>query len=258
MKTTLPTIDRREINVQKFARQHATATGHRDAVQAGRIAPRRGGFTLVELLVVISIIILLLGIALPTLQKVRQGVAVAASRTTIRLIETGCKSYFADLGDYPPSETKYKDAGTWDGKNYLVQAMLGYFPDTDLDGIPYGDSQELDGVTVGDDGKEGFGFRIIFRGDVYGPYLDEKKAKLGRSGNGKLVFLDEFDNEIEYYRFDPEDKTYGGSDINNYAKDNDGEFFRRDFILRSKGPTGSDWEAYRDHPDTDDITNFLQ
>lgn len=60
------------------------------------ITPRRKAFTLVELLVVVSIIALLLGILLPSLSKAREKAKIVVCRTNVRSLGTGFVLYSAD------------------------------------------------------------------------------------------------------------------------------------------------------------------
>jgi prepilin-type N-terminal cleavage/methylation domain-containing protein len=57
------------------------------------------GFTIIELLVVISIIALLVGILLPAVGKARDNARVAVSRSNIRQIGTALHTYAADWAD---------------------------------------------------------------------------------------------------------------------------------------------------------------
>jgi prepilin-type N-terminal cleavage/methylation domain-containing protein len=63
------------------------------------------GFTIIELLVVISIIALLVGILLPAVGKARDNARVAVSRNNIRQIATALHTYSADWADrqYTPA-----------------------------------------------------------------------------------------------------------------------------------------------------------
>ena len=59
----------------------------------------RRGFTLVELLVVISIIALLIGILLPAIGKARDKARVLASSNNLHQLGIAHQSYAADWGD---------------------------------------------------------------------------------------------------------------------------------------------------------------
>ncbi len=67
---------------------------------------RPGGFTLVELLVVIVIIAILIGLLVPAVGMVRRTAKNTASRAVLAALETGLETYKADGqlgGGYPPS-----------------------------------------------------------------------------------------------------------------------------------------------------------
>ena len=220
----------------------------------------RRGFTLVEMLVVISVIVLLAGIVLPTILQVRRQISVKASQATINNLEAGCKLYRDDWGEFPPDYYKEMDAWKcpekWNGAKMLVQCLLGYFPDIGNDGKP-DDSATVsrEDIVMGDDGVDGYGFRMKAGKRKVGPYVDPEKVRLkkGNAGDkkrGGLVFVDEFENTINYTRFE------GDGPGNSYFKDDDGDYFRHDFFLWSNGPDGKE-RSYRDDVTTDDITNFL-
>ena len=61
--------------------------------------PRRPGFTIVELLVVVSIIALLIAILLPAIGKARDAARVTQSQGNLRNLSVACDTYSADWGD---------------------------------------------------------------------------------------------------------------------------------------------------------------
>ena len=61
--------------------------------------PRRSGFTIVELLVVVSIIALLIAILLPAIGKARDAARMTQSQGNLRNLSVACDTYAADWGD---------------------------------------------------------------------------------------------------------------------------------------------------------------
>ncbi len=221
----------------------------------GRPGPRAiGGFTIIEMMAVLLIMLLLLAVLTPTVQKVYRMVLRSTSLSTVRLIDGACKQYYEQMDEYPPST--HAGYSGWDGKELLVLFLTGYGPDENSDSTP--------GTNLStDDGCTGFGFRLEKRGLVCGPYNGAEKVKT-KSGTNGPVFIDSFDEEIYYYCYDPLEP--GGAPFGHYATDNlDGPvstypFYgqgHKGFILATRGPDGV-FEPFDDEPDTDDITNFLE
>jgi len=73
------------------------------SAQKGIAMNRRGGFTLVEMLVVAAVILVLAGLLLPTLMGAKEGQLVRNCRAEIEYLNTVIEQYKNDFGDYPPS-----------------------------------------------------------------------------------------------------------------------------------------------------------
>src|SRR5215468_9948045 len=63
--------------------------------------PRDYGFTLIELILVVGIIIVLAGLVLSTVGYARKKGALARAETEIAAISAACENYKADNGVYP-------------------------------------------------------------------------------------------------------------------------------------------------------------
>jgi len=88
------------------------------------------GFTLVELLVVITTIAILLGLLVPAVNTVRTMARQAKQKAELNMIELAIVAYKNDIGDYPPSSpTGFEsDPGNYAycGSQKLVEALLGW------------------------------------------------------------------------------------------------------------------------------------
>jgi prepilin-type N-terminal cleavage/methylation domain-containing protein len=76
---------------------------------------RRNGFTLVELLIVLSIVLVLVAIAVPEYLESKVVSDVARTHSDLRKIQTALDSYFVDFCVYPPSHDpdSYPRGLTW-------------------------------------------------------------------------------------------------------------------------------------------------
>ncbi len=173
----------------------------------------RRAFTLVEMLVVIGIIVLLVGILLPTVMSIRRSADKSAVRMELHTIGLALEAYKADFGDYPrppenlPNGRKYR---------LLAWALIGPYdggagPPTD----PLAASKPLV------DGADGPGFRTAWdnttkKGSkIWGPYLAPDKFRVATPAVNldfpttpadlRWDILDRYGSPIEYF---PRWRTY--------------------------------------------------
>lgn len=177
--------------------------------------PQRG-FSLVELLVVITIIVILSGLTIGAMGWVQRKAAVDKAKAQLALLENGLEQYHADTGTYPEGN-----------KSLVVYIAL------------FGDGVGPDGVQgTGDDtspdGKPDPGAR------TYLPQLDPNNNSaqmLKLSGTRATGLLDPFGSEWKYM---------GGAKYKQSMKN-------PDFDLSSPGPDGKDRSTTEK---ADDIKNW--
>jgi prepilin-type N-terminal cleavage/methylation domain-containing protein/prepilin-type processing-associated H-X9-DG protein len=84
------------------------------------VAPPRCGFTLVEVLVVLTIISLLLGLTLPAVQKARNTAGQTACLNNVKQVGTGLHSFHATHGFLPPLP---RGNTNWQGSSSTVEQI---------------------------------------------------------------------------------------------------------------------------------------
>lgn len=100
-----------------------------------RTRTRPAGFTLVEMLTVIAIIVLLAGMLLPAVAEAQRRIHSTATRAQIRGIERSLDAYRTDWRSYPLSGSTTNLAANDDGARRLFQAIARSFS---VNGNPYG------------------------------------------------------------------------------------------------------------------------
>lgn len=91
---------------------------------------RKTGFTIIELLTVMSIIALLMALLVPALNRVRRYAKVVKQKGQFHSIEVGLEMYRADFGEYPESNGPVGDGLDLNSESYcgamrLAEAMVG-------------------------------------------------------------------------------------------------------------------------------------
>lgn len=85
---------------------------------------RRRGFTLVEMLVVIGIIAILAGIAVPAISAVRTRSQVSATEAFFDQLGLAIEQYKTEFGDYPPSRFRRLGLEKSNGKNEGIECLV--------------------------------------------------------------------------------------------------------------------------------------
>lgn len=149
-----------------------------------------GAFTLAELLVVVGIIALLAGVALPVLLRAQKQARATQAAADLQAIATALEAYRADFYDYPRLPPTASRTTPDTGSIILAWALNGPYPKAAPSTSP---------PTPGD-GADGAGFRVRPGGQsrVYGPYLAGDRIKLKANAAGYYTFLDAYGQPIQY------------------------------------------------------------
>lgn len=105
-------------------------TGRSNRPHKNRVAPRHG-FTLIEIVVTMTIIVILLAISLPVFQRVRENARDTQCRANLRQLGTGLHQYATRMG--------YYSSGAWDWRRDGAITEVGWVADLVRAGTPVGD-----------------------------------------------------------------------------------------------------------------------
>jgi len=156
---------------------------------------KRKAFTIIELLTSMVIIVLLVGILLPSIVMVRRMAKETAQKAQFAAIDMALDAFKQDYGDYPPSDWREGDGINPPGRIYcgaqkLTEALLGW----DLQGFDPNTVWRRDGYTEtaipigGHDSYDPQRFRgtdTLF--ERKGPYLEVAKTKVFRLGSSTVT-----------------------------------------------------------------------
>lgn len=220
-------------------------------VRPARSVARRGGFSLIELLVVIGILAILAGILTPMIVRSQRSAKRLRVAGDLQAISTALEAYRQDFADYPrvlydpalgnPSDRPNPPTGA----QVLCWALIGPAPEQE--------TSAPGNVRLKQDGADGPGFRP--RGTVgrkYGPYLQPEKFRIADAGYPgesiypddpllenpnplRAVLLDVFDRPILYFpgntaqRAINHDENYvSTTKVSLYDASDNEVYFRRD------------------------------
>lgn len=199
---------------------------------------RRGGFTLVEILVVIGIIVLLAGILVPLVGRAMRQAKQTRTAADLQSIATAIEAFKTDHGYYPGAEPtiaentgaamlgRYLNGPLGDG---FLPGSTSTTPDDPNDPPAYSGAKEYgagDAVAVGQDvyvalvpnsgvaptsdpkvwaqrnllrdGLDGPGYRMRAGGKKFGPYIDAGSMKMRG-----VAFIDGNGNPVLYFLANP-------------------------------------------------------
>ncbi len=83
----------------------------------------RSGFTLIDLLIVMAVIAILIGIALPRFKGMQDEGNIAKAKSELRLLQTAVESYYIHTGAYPTDSATWQTALT-SASPLIVGAVL--------------------------------------------------------------------------------------------------------------------------------------
>lgn len=85
----------------------------------------KAGFTIIELLTVMSVIIILIGLLVPALNMVKRFARKVTQKNQFHAIGVGLETFNAEWDGYPPSEPLDGEGNPYCGAMKLCEAMLG-------------------------------------------------------------------------------------------------------------------------------------
>lgn len=89
------------------------------------------GFTLMELLTVIAIIVILIGLISPALRRAREQANEQKAKAMIASLEVAVNMYYTDIGNYPTTLSKLMDTAN--------NPRAPYMDNKDFDGTNFDD-----------------------------------------------------------------------------------------------------------------------
>jgi type II secretory pathway pseudopilin PulG len=86
---------------------------------------KKTAFTIIELLTVMSIVVILIGILLPSMNMVRKYAKVVTQKNLLRNIDSGLQAFEIDFKEYPDSGATDATGAQYCGAMKLAEAMAG-------------------------------------------------------------------------------------------------------------------------------------
>jgi len=155
------------------------------------------GFTIIELLTVMSIIVILLGLLVPSLNTMKWYARYTTQKNQLKNIETGLHSFELDFGEYPDSSAG-PSAAPYCGAMKLAEAMagqdgFGFHPDSSFraDGLSAAGKDLYPGIPDAENlrSRKGYMEARDVQLCVLDDYLNSLPSPPSWNGSGKIVLL---------------------------------------------------------------------
>ncbi len=121
---------------------------------------KEGGFTLIEVLVVVVIVAILAAISVPIYIEYVQGARASDAQASIGAIYNACKMYYQDKGEDPPDVETLEELGYLDidesTKKQWSFTIIGSDPITQIEGVSTAEMKGGAGKIVTYNVEEGF------------------------------------------------------------------------------------------------------
>ncbi len=166
---------------------------------------RKAGFTLIEILVVLSIIVLLIALLIPAAILAERYAYSSATQGDLAALGQALSVYHTDFNMYPNSDLCYGTTNLYPkapnggilyghADDYLAECLLGYLPGV-ADGYPL-NVPTGNPPYVGSGNGSGFpntaGFAMQPYKKVYGPYMPANAQNITPDGTGNYYFSGDF------------------------------------------------------------------
>ena len=165
--------------------------------------PRRAAFTLIEILVVLSIIVLLIAILVPAAILAERYAYSSATQGDLAALGQALSVYHSDFNMYPDSDLCYAPAGGYlypgapgggipsgNADEYLAECLLGYLPG-EFDGAPSDSTLGANGYSGGNI-SQCAGFAMQPYKKVYGPYMPVNAPNITPGAGNNYYFSGDF------------------------------------------------------------------